>query len=343
MSATTARSRAIASQDESIARNVAAIEAQRAEAPKPRNALQVLAGRLNLSPGALEGTLRNTVFKNCSNDEFVALVIVANEYNLNPLTKEIYAFAAKGGGIVPLVSVDGWVRIMNDHPQFDGIEFNDIVDESGKLYAIESVVYRKDRTRPVKVTEYMDECKRPTDPWNKTPNRMLRHRALIQGARYAFGFSGIYADGDNEIVTIGEPVPGARDVTPPTRAQTAQASIPHNPDTGEILDDETLARLDRDSFRQMEGAEIVSDAQEGRDDSERGEQLFPEPKPEPKRTAAGFVDDMIAQFNFASSGVAIQQIITDNADEIERLETGAPRQHARLMEARDLAWDQFNG
>jgi len=342
MTAVTTRSRAIASQDESIARNVAAIEAAR-EAPKPKNALQVLAGRLNLSPGALEGTLRNTVFKNCSNDEFVALVIVANEYNLNPLTKEIYAFAAKGGGVVPLVSVDGWVRIMNDHPQFDGIEFNDIVDEQGKLYAIESVVYRKDRTRPVKVTEYMDECKRPTDPWNKTPNRMLRHRALIQGARYAFGFSGIYADDDSEVQMIGEPV-AARNVTPPTRQQSA--AIAHNPETGEVLSDDELADLDRASFREMEGTDTLTPdnpaASEGRAGEEMGEGLFDKPEPA-KRTAAGFVDILIEQFRAASSTVAIQQILTDNADEIERLETSAPRQHARLIEGRDLAWDQFNG
>jgi RecT family protein len=37
----------------------------------------------------------------------------------------------------------------------------------------------------------MAECVRATDPWKKWPNRMLRHKAAIQCARYAFGFSGI--------------------------------------------------------------------------------------------------------------------------------------------------------
>jgi hypothetical protein len=41
------------------------------------------------------------------------------------------------------------------------------------------------------VIEYMSECFRQTDPWKKWPNRMLRHKAAIQAARYAFGFSGI--------------------------------------------------------------------------------------------------------------------------------------------------------
>ncbi|MGR4893382.1 phage recombination protein Bet [Sphingopyxis sp. LARHCG72] len=221
----TARSRALATQEESIQNNIAQIE----EAKARPTAIQAMAQRLNLSPAKLQETLRATVFKGANDSEFAALIVVANEYKLNPLTKEIYAFAAKGGGIVPLVSIDGWVRIMNEHPQFDGIEFEDIVDEKGKLYAIESIIWRKDRSRPIKVTEYLDECKRNTDPWNKSPNRMLRHRALIQGARYAFGFSGIYADDEVEIQIIGDPVE-ARNVTPPTRAQMIDQ------DTGEIID-----------------------------------------------------------------------------------------------------------
>lgn len=243
-----ARAAAVSRQDEQIAQNVAAIEAQKR---RPPSALAMMAMRLGVSEQNLTSTLKSTVFKNCSDAEFVALVIVANEYKLNPLTKEIYAFAAKGGGIVPLVSIDGWVKIMNDHPQFDGIEFNDLPDENGKLYGIEAVVYRKDRSRPIRVTEYLDECKRNTDPWNKTPCRMLRHRALIQGARYAFGFSGIYADDETEVIQ-NAPVVEARNVTPPTRQQTA--TIAHDPETGEIADEEGIARaLDAQTDGWQEG------------------------------------------------------------------------------------------
>ena len=31
-----------------------------------------------------------------------------------------------------------------------------------------------------------------TEPWKRWPRRMLRHKALIQAARIAFGFAGIY-------------------------------------------------------------------------------------------------------------------------------------------------------
>ena len=53
-------------------------------------------------------------------------------------------------------------------------------------------IYRKDRKFPVTVSESMAECFRATDPWKTHPARMLRHKAIIQAARIAFGFTGIY-------------------------------------------------------------------------------------------------------------------------------------------------------
>lgn len=248
MNATTARSRAIVTQDAAIQSNVAKIE----EAKRRPSALEAMAARLNVSAGSLTSMLKNTVFKGASDAEFVALVVVSNAYGLNPLLKEIYAFPAKGGGIIPYVSVDGWTRIINEHPQFDGLEFNDIVDANGELYAIESVIYRRDRGRPIKITEYMDECKGTGAAWQKTPKRMLRHRALIQGGRVAFGFSGIYTDGD-EPATIVQQDGGelARNVTLPSRQEVAE--VAHDAETGEVLDEDAARELDRQGFAAMEG------------------------------------------------------------------------------------------
>ncbi|WP_414650481.1 recombinase RecT, partial [Escherichia coli] len=52
-----------------------------------------------------------------SDAQFIALLIVANQYGLNPWTKEIYAFPDKQNGIVPVVGVDGWSRIINENQQ----------------------------------------------------------------------------------------------------------------------------------------------------------------------------------------------------------------------------------
>jgi hypothetical protein len=109
---------------------------------------------------------------------------------LNPFTKEIFAFPSNGA-IIPVVSVDGWLKLINQHPAFDGMEFVDVVDDEGRLVSVTCKMYRKDRRHPTEVTEYMAECMRSTDVWKKWPARMLRHKAIIQAARYSFGFAGI--------------------------------------------------------------------------------------------------------------------------------------------------------
>ena len=161
------------------------------EAPQVKSVLFDMARRFHMEPRNFEATLKATVIPaNVSNEQFAAFLLVAKEYNLNPLTKEIYAFPAKGGGVQPIVSIDGWLRIINEHPKFNGMTFEDHFVE-GKITSITCTLYRSDRDRPIQVTEYLEECKGVTDPWKKWPIRMLRHKALIQCARYAFGFSGI--------------------------------------------------------------------------------------------------------------------------------------------------------
>lgn len=149
-----------------------------------------MAGRLSVDPGKLLDTLKATCFKGASNEEMLALVAVSNRYGLDPLTKQIYAFPSKGG-ITPVVSVDGWLHILNSQPQFDGIEFHFEDGPDGKPASVTAVVYRKDRTHATKVTEYFAECFRPTEPWRQFPRRMLRHKAVKEAVRVAFGISGI--------------------------------------------------------------------------------------------------------------------------------------------------------
>lgn len=181
---------------------------------RPKSVLLDMANRYGMEPAAFEATVRATCMKPDKNgkvpsrEEFAAFLLVAKEYNLNPLLKEIYAFPAKGGGIVPIVSVDGWVNLINSQDALDGIEFAIEHDDKGALVSITCRIYRKDRSRPIEVTEYLVECIRQTEPW-AMKHRMLRHKALIQCARYAFGFAGIYDEDE------GEKIAGMKDITPP--------------------------------------------------------------------------------------------------------------------------------
>ena len=182
------------------------------------------------NPQELIATLKATAFKgNVSDSQMAALLLVASQYSLNPWTKEIYAFPDRNNGIVPVVGVDGWSRIINSHPQFDGMDFEQDAE------SCTCIIYRKDRSHPIKVTEWMDECKRDgVGPWKSHPKRMLRHKAMIQCARLAFGFVGVFDQDEAE--RIAEPIqPKAID-----------------PSTGEIATFDVVAALD-----QVEAAQTI--------------------------------------------------------------------------------------
>jgi phage recombination protein Bet len=161
-----------------------------------------LAERNGMDPRAFEMSLRETIlpdkYAKASSATIAAFLIVADQYKLNPFTKEIFAFETRGGGIMPIVSIDGWYKIANSHPKFDGWEHEDERDEGGHVVSTTVKMHRKDRAHPTVVTEYMSECARNSEPWKKWPARMLRHKAFIQAARAAFGFAGIYDPDEGE-------------------------------------------------------------------------------------------------------------------------------------------------
>jgi phage recombination protein Bet len=208
-----------------------------------------IAGKYSVDPAKLLETLKVTCFrtdKPISNEQMMSLLIVADQYSLNPFTRELFAFEDKrSGGIVPVVSVDGWARILNDHPQFDGVEFRFATTEDYDTATVpewcDCTIHRKDRGHPITVREYFAEVRRDTVPWKSHPRRMLRHKALIQCARVALGFSGIYDQDEAERIveaSVLESVPtGSR--TEQAKALLGKKSEPAakiDAETGEITD-----------------------------------------------------------------------------------------------------------
>jgi phage recombination protein Bet len=198
--------------------------------------LAVMAERYHMDPQTFANTVRKTAMpSNATNEEFAAFMMVAKEYNLNPILKEIHAFPKKGGGIQPVVSIDGWVSLINQHPQLDGYNFEWASDAKGDPISCKCIMYRKDRKHPVVVEEFLSECFRPTDPW-KMKHRMLRHKALIQAARYAFGFSGVMDEDEADRIAA------MKDITPAQRPQMSDFAITENTTaaaSAETVDEET--------------------------------------------------------------------------------------------------------
>lgn len=208
-----------------------------------------MAARFGMEPGPFEQTVRATCGgEKLTREQFAAFILVAREHGLNPITREIFAFPGKSG-VVPVVSIDGWLRIINSHPQMDGLVLTDVRD-GGKLVAVQARIHRKDRAHPIEVTEYLDECDRGTDVWKRWPARMLRHKATIQCARYAFGFAGIYDQDEAERIVEAEEAPLEQKSAYQARKDGDWQRL-----TAALAAMETVAELE--TWRECNGADIA--------------------------------------------------------------------------------------
>jgi phage recombination protein Bet len=138
--------------------------------------------------------------------ELDRLLLLAERLGLDPLSNEIYAreVTPESGNkprIVYVVGVDGWGKVINSHPQFDGMKFVESApgDDGLPLY-IECTIYRKDRRVATAVREYMHEAHTSQGAWLTHPRRMLRHKAMVQCARTCFGLGGLYEPDEAERV-----------------------------------------------------------------------------------------------------------------------------------------------
>ena len=97
-------------------------------------------------------------------------------------------------------------------------------------------MYRKDRSHPVQIREYLDECLRDTDPWKKWPKRMLRHKAFIQAARLAFSLSGIEDPDEAErTASVIQPRQARQVETGRIDLEAARAGVAVDPPGGRTL------------------------------------------------------------------------------------------------------------
>ena len=203
------------------------------------SALAKLSEKYGLEEAKLVDTLRATVIKSkkikgrdgkpdswvpASIEEVNAGLMVAAHYDLDPMLKQIHFFPAEGGGIVPIVGYDGWVKLVNREKRFAGFRSIDNLDGSGNLISTTGImkVWVNEpggESYEVEVTEYLEECRRDTEPWKKWPRRMLRNKTYNQTARMAFGFSGLYDEDEGQRAL--EAMEAAIDVTPAVKIPQA--------------------------------------------------------------------------------------------------------------------------
>lgn len=284
-----------------------------AVAPRPQapSLLAKIAARYSVDPSKMLSTLKQTAFKlregEVSNEQMMALLIVADQYRLNPFTREIYAFPDKNNGVVPVVGVDGWARIINEHPQFDGVEFVDgPAGKDGLPEWIEAIIYRKDREHATRAREYMVECKRGTQPWQSHPRRMLRHKAMIQCARIAFSFVGIYDEDEAQRI--------------------AEAQVINAPSNDAV---EALNAGIKQTIEHAPSPVIPQPASQ--------------PAPQPELASAAPAHPAVAPISAADDPAAGRDVAAKTADWCAAIEASNSTEDAAAIYARATAWAQQYG
>ncbi len=151
-------------------------------------ALKKAANRLAMSPKDLTTWLSQYPHLSESSQENCLRLIA--EYRLNPYSDEIDLVQFEKDCWQVFITINGWTKLINAHPAFCGIEFSEAGEfENGIPVWMGCTIYRTDRIKPIAVKEYFTEMKTEHAAWQQMPRRMLRHRALQQCARLAFGIA----------------------------------------------------------------------------------------------------------------------------------------------------------
>ena len=159
------------------------------------------------------------------------LLLLAERLGLDPLSNEIYATevapeSGKKPRIFLVVGVDGWSKIINAHPQFDGMRFVESAPGEDELpQYFECTIFRKDRKVATSVREYMHEAHTSQGAWLTHPRRMLRHKAMVQCARICFGLSGIYEPDEAQRIGKQGATEGRKQIHP---RKNANANLDQN-------------------------------------------------------------------------------------------------------------------
>lgn len=214
-----------------------------------------LAGRFGVEPNRLLKCLTTQVFKLAdgrqpSNEELMVLLLVCENFGLSPFNREIYAFRGKNGDIVPVVSLDGWAKIVRSQKDFNGVSFR-FSETTVKVAGcnqelpefVECAMRLKGVDEPIVIQEFMVECFNDKSPvWRKWPRRMLRTRAFIQCARLAFSLTGLYDEGEDFAEDLSGMVATGSVPSQAQQPAIAQTSVPKLALEREKLD-EMLGKL----------------------------------------------------------------------------------------------------
>jgi phage recombination protein Bet len=145
-------------------------------------------------------TIRMTVCKGATCAQLRMFLEVCRRTGLDPFLKEIWFVAEKG---IIMAGRDGYLRIANEHPAFDGMETRVERDERGMPIKAVCTVWRKDRTHPTICEAYYNEYNKQSPVWKQYPSAMICKVSEMLALKRSFAINGVVTE---EEVGHDEPV-----------------------------------------------------------------------------------------------------------------------------------------
>jgi hypothetical protein len=89
---------------------------------------------------------------------------------------------------------DGYLRVANEHPQFDGMSTT--VERDAKNVPIKATccVWRKDRSHPITCEAYYSEYRKSSPVWNQYPSAMISKVAEVLALKRSFSINGVVTE-----------------------------------------------------------------------------------------------------------------------------------------------------
>jgi phage recombination protein Bet len=186
-------------------------------------------------------TLTKTVAKDASVDELNMFLHLSKTYGLDPFAKEIWFIKMRGAPVI-MTSRDGYLKIANNNPTFeglvsdvvyegdlfkkipDGVDHQYGVNKRGRILGAYALVYRKNVRFPIYVFAPYQDYNKPGDVWRQYPHAMILKVAESMALKRAFSLSGLVSREEMDVDEEGriqEPVSVA--------STTPQQSEPRTP------------------------------------------------------------------------------------------------------------------
>lgn len=180
--------------------------------------------------------IKRTVAKGSTKDEFDMFMYLANTYQLDPITKQIW-FIKYNDKAVPIImtSRDGYLAIANRNTHYKGL-ISDVVHENdefekltegvkhkygckdrGKIIGAYALGYRDDRKYPVYVFAHFNEYfKKNSSIWIQYGSAMILKVAEAMMLKRLFSISGLVTKEEIAIEKEDGTVVMPKDITPET-------------------------------------------------------------------------------------------------------------------------------